>query len=306
METRMKTGVFVGLITLDCIYQTRKSLQPNEKQVAEAMLLAAGGPATNAAIAFQALGGQARLVGALGQHPLTTVIRDDLARQGVELVDLTPTATEPPPFSSIVVNVETGDRAVISRNAADRPTPNAPFPDSLLDQADCLLIDGHQIALGCHLAQLARSQQLPVVSDAGSWKTGFEQLLPLATTVIASANFCPPGTGTEVAAIAYLRSLNVPQIAVTRGGEALLYQTESPAGSQSGTVPVPVIQPVDTLGAGDIFHGAFCYYATQTADFVTALHQSAAVATLACQSWGTRRWIDQLPLAPLSLDQSPP
>ena len=306
METRMKTGVFVGLITLDCIYQTRKSLQPNEKQVAEAMLLAAGGPATNAAIAFQALGGQARLVGALGQHPLTTVIRDDLARQGVELVDLTPTATEPPPFSSIVVNVETGDRAVISRNAADRPTPNAPFPDSLLDQADCLLIDGHQMALGCHLAQLARSQQLPVVSDAGSWKTGFEQLLPLATTVIASANFCPPGTGTEVAAIAYLRSLNVPQIAVTRGGEALLYQTESPAGSQSGTVPVPVIQPVDTLGAGDIFHGAFCYYATQTADFVTALHQSAAVATLACQSWGTRRWIDQLPLAPLSLDQSPP
>ena len=305
METRMKTGVFVGLITLDCIYQTRKSLQPNEKQVAEAMLLAAGGPATNAAIAFQALGGQARLVGALGQHPLTTVIRDDLARQGVELVDLTPTATEPPPFSSIVVNVETGDRAVISRNAADRPTPNAPFPDSLLDQADCLLIDGHQMALGCHLAQLARSQQLPVVSDAGSWKTGFEQLLPLATTVIASANFCPPGTETEAAAIAYLRSLNVPQIAVTRGGEALLYQTESPAGSQSGTVPVPVIQPVDTLGAGDIFHGAFCYYATQTADFVTALHQSAAVATLACQSWGTRRWIDQLPLTPLSLNQSP-
>ena len=302
METRMKTGVFVGLITLDCIYQIRRSLQPNEKQVAEAMLLAAGGPATNAAIAFQALGGQARLVGALGQHPLTTVIRDDLAQQGVELIDLTPTATEPPPFSSIVVNVETGDRAVISRNAADRPTPHAPFPNTLLDQADCLLLDGHQMGLGCHLAQLARSQQLPVVVDAGSWKPGFDQLLPLATTVIASANFCPPGAGAEVAAIAYLRSLNVPQIAVTRGGEALLYQAESPAGSQSGTLPVLVIQPVDTLGAGDIFHGAFCYYATHKADFVTALHQSAAVATLACQSWGTRRWIDQLPLALLSPD----
>ena len=301
----MTTGVFVGLITIDCIYQTRRSLQPNEIQVAEAMLLAAGGPATNAAIAFQALGGQARLVGALGQHPLTTVVREDLARQGVELVDLTPEATVPPPFSSIVVNVETGDRAVISRNAADRPTPRAPFSHSLLDQADCLLIDGHQMALGCDLAQLARAQQLPVVVDAGSWKPGFEQLLLLATTVIASANFCPPGAGAEVAAIAYLRSLNVPQIAVTRGGEALLYQAESPAGRQSGTVPVPVIQPVDTLGAGDIFHGAFCYYATHKADFVTVLHQSAAVATLACQSWGTRRWIDQLPLAPLSPDQSP-
>ena len=305
METRMTTGVFVGLITLDCIYQTRRSLQPNEKQVAEAMLLAAGGPATNAAIAFQALGGQARLVGALGQHPLTTVVRDDLAQQGVELVDLTPTATEPPPFSSIVVNVETGDRAVISRNAADRPMPRAPFPNTLLDQADCLLLDGHQMALGCHLAQLARPQQLPVVIDAGSWKPGFDQLLPFATTVIASANFHPPGTGTAAAAIAYLRSLNVSQIAVTRGGEALLYQTESSAGSQSGTGPVSAIKPMETLGAGDIFHGAFCYYATQTADFVTALHRSAAVATLACQSWGTRRWIKQLPLATGPLDQSP-
>ncbi|MGD1932265.1 MAG: PfkB family carbohydrate kinase [Leptolyngbyaceae cyanobacterium] len=287
----MTTGVFVGLITLDCLYQTRRSLQPNEKQVAEAMLLAAGGPATNAAIAFQALGGQARLVGALGQHPLTTVVRDDLAQQGVELVDLTPTATAPPPFSSIVVNVETGDRAVISRNAADRPMPRAPFPHTLLDQADCLLLDGHQMALGCHLAQRARPQRWPVVIDAGSWKPGFDQLLPLATTVIASANFHPPGTSTAAAAIAYLRSLNVPQIAVTRGGEALLYQTEAAAGS----LPVSAIQPIDTLGAGDIFHGAFCYYATQTADFVTALRCSAAVATLACQSWGTRRWIEQLP-----------
>ncbi|NER85228.1 MAG: sugar kinase, partial [Leptolyngbya sp. SIO1D8] len=65
----MKTGVFIGLITLDCIYQTQKALEANEKQVAEAVLFAAGGPATNAAVAFRALGNRSILVGALGQHP---------------------------------------------------------------------------------------------------------------------------------------------------------------------------------------------------------------------------------------------
>jgi len=286
-----KTGVFVGLITLDCIYQTRRALQPNEKQVAEDVLLAAGGPATNAAIAFSALGGQARLVGVLGQHPLATVVRDDLAHYGVELVDLLPTAVAPPPFSAIVVNAATGDRAVISRNAADRPSPPALPPQDVLAGADCLLVDGHQMAVSRLLAAQARPRNLPVVVDGGSWKAGFEQVLSLATAVIASANFAPPGAETEAAAIAYLRSLQIPQVAVTRGDRPLLYSTPA----QSGELAVPSIQPVDTLGAGDIFHGAFCRHYGETTDFVAALAIAAEVAALACQSFGTRQWIEQLP-----------
>ena len=285
-----KTGVFVGLITLDCIYQTRSALQSNEKQVAEDVLLAAGGPATNAAIAFSALGGHAKLVGVLGQHPLATVIRDDLAQHGVELVDLLPTVTAPPPFSSILVNAATGDRAVISRNAVDRPQPQTLPAQTLLAQADCLLVDGHQMPLSRQLAQIAQQRQIPVVVDGGSWKAGFEQVLPLATAVIASANFSPPGYGTEAAAIAYLRSLQVPQVAVTRGEHPILYATAT----ESGELTVPVIHPVDTLGAGDVFHGAFCAQYAENGEFLAALSGAAQVAAIACQSFGTRQWIAQL------------
>lgn len=287
-----KTGVFVGLITLDCIYQTAYALQPNEKQVAEEVLLAAGGPATNAAIAFSALGGHARLVGVLGQHPLAAVVRDDLAQHGVELVDLMPETVIPPPFSSIVVNRTTGDRAVISRNAADRPIPQTLPSQDILADADCLLIDGHQMGMGEQLAQQAQQQQIPVVVDGGSWKMGFERVLSLATVAIASANFAPPGMGTEQAAISYLRSLEIPQVSVTRGDRPILYATPT----QSGELAVPIIQPVDTLGAGDIFHGAFCAEYANTADFVSALMGASQVAARACQSFGTRRWISQLPM----------
>lgn len=288
----MSTGVFVGLITLDCIYQTDKALEPNEKQVAQAVLLAAGGPATNAAVAFRGLGNRAVVIGALGCHPLSAVVRDDLAEQGVDLVDLTPDATTPPPFSSIVVNGSTGDRAVISRNAADRPRPTGSPPRDLLSSADCVLIDGHQMAMGVSVATSAREAGIPVIVDGGSWKAGFEQVLSLTTVAIVSAAFSPPKQGTGSQAIAYLQqAFDIPHVAVTRGDQPILYQTHR----QTGQVPVPQIQAVDTLGAGDIFHGAFCHYYIQNPDFPQALSQAAQIAAGACQYFGTRHWLQPSP-----------
>ncbi|MGB6013601.1 MAG: PfkB family carbohydrate kinase, partial [Nodosilinea sp.] len=75
----MAAGLFVGLITLDCIYRVSHVPSSDEKIVAEDSLLVAGGPATNAAIAFAALGNHATVVGALGQHPLAELIRAELA-----------------------------------------------------------------------------------------------------------------------------------------------------------------------------------------------------------------------------------
>jgi sugar/nucleoside kinase (ribokinase family) len=53
------------------------------------------------------------------------------------------------------------------------------------------------------------------------------------------------------------------------------------------------IQPVDTLGAGDIFHGAFCHYLLERNDFLLSLERAGEVASLACTSLGTRAWIEQ-------------
>ena len=109
-------GLFVGLMTLDCIYQAQRPPQANEKLVAQAAMMVAGGPATNAAVAFAALGGQATVMASVGQHPVTALLREDMAHGGVSLTDLTPARTDPPPVSSIVVS-QAGERAVISRNA---------------------------------------------------------------------------------------------------------------------------------------------------------------------------------------------
>lgn len=272
-------GLFVGLMTLDCIYQAQRPPQANEKLVAQDVMMAAGGPATNAAVAFSALGGAATIVAAVGQHPVTALLREDLTHMGVDITDLTPQRQTAPPVSSIVVSVASGERAVISRNAVDLQVDHHPVD---LAHVDVVLVDGHQMTLSHQVAMAAQNSNIPVVIDAGSWKPGFDQVLPLATVVIASANFQPPGGQT---ALTYLQGLGIPYVAITHGEQPVIVSDHG----QVSALPIPATVVVDTLGAGDIFHGAFCH--AWAGDFPTALAQASQVASLSCQYFGTRAWI---------------
>jgi sugar/nucleoside kinase (ribokinase family) len=280
-------GLFVGITTLDLIYGVSHVPQANEKQTAAALEIAAGGPATNAAVTFQHLGNRAKLLSVLGQHPLTNLVRADLDAQQVELLDLMPERTDPPPLSSILVTEGTGDRAVVSRNAVHLQAAVSQILPHLLEGIDIVLIDGHQLEVSVAIAQAAQQQNIPVVLDGGSWKSGLEKVLPFVDYAVCSANFLPPGCAEQAEVIAYLRNaMTSPAIAITQGGATIAYFTQA----RSGEIAVPLIQPVDTLGAGDIFHGAFCHWILRT-DFVAALTQASEVAALACQSFGTRQWL---------------
>jgi sugar/nucleoside kinase (ribokinase family) len=279
--------LFIGLITLDLIYLAESAPQTNQKLVASDYTVAAGGPATNAAVTFSYLGNQATVLGVLGSHPMTQLIRGDLTKYNVAIADLEPSINTPPPVSSIIVTQTTGERAVISINAVKTQANSTSIPPDILHNIDIILIDGHQMAIGYAIAQMAKAHHIPVVIDGGSWKPGFEQVLPLVDYAICSANFHPPNCHSEAEVFAYLHALGIPHIAITHGEQPITYSSHG----QSGAIAVPPIQAVDTLGAGDIFHGAFCHYILQ-ASFTDALEQAAKVAARACQYFGTRRWMD--------------
>ncbi len=291
----MGTGLFVGLVTLDLIYLTPTLPDRNQKVVAFNHAIAAGGPATNAAIAFQYLGNSAKLLAVVGEHPFSQFAAAEVQAHQVTLVDLAPRWAEPLPTSSILVTQSTGERAVISINATRSQATVSQIPADLLQeicsqQIDIVLIDGHQMAVGQAIAKQAREAGIPVVIDGGSWKPGFEQVLPHVDYAICSANFRPPGCQTLADVLAYLQAASIPNIAITQGEQPIIY-VEYVEHSISGEIPVPRISAVDTVGAGDIFHGAFCHFIRQT-NFREALHQAAQIAARACQSFGTRQWME--------------
>ncbi|MDR7169267.1 sugar/nucleoside kinase (ribokinase family) [Nocardia kruczakiae] len=283
----MSVPLFVGLTTVDLSYAVDAYPAEDTKTRARDQFLGAGGPAANAAVACAILTGGARLLTAVGQHPLTALIRDDLRSHGVELVDTTARRTDPPPISSIVVAAGAGTRTVVS---LDGSGIEASFDDesaALVQEAPVVLVDGHHIELALGIARVARAAGIPVVLDGGRWKPEHAQLLPLVDIAICSASFAPPDCQDV---FGHLHRIGIPAVAVTRGQQPILYS----ANGVRGEIAVGDVDRADTLGAGDILHGAFCAYHSRGHDVVDALTRAAAVATLSCRFFGTRAWGDRL------------
>ena len=292
MNSRRPVGLFVGLCTLDVVQLVDRVPGSNEKLTAREQMVAAGGPAANAAVAFAHLGGAVRLLTGIGAHPLGAAVAADLDRLGVEVVDLAAGSAEPPAVSSILVTASSGNRAVASTNAVGRSLAPPAGLDALVAASDIVEFDGHHRELAGIAARAARAAGRRTVLDGGSWKAGTEELLASIEVAVCSEDFRPPGTGSPEDVLRFLRERGVAWAAVSRGERPILW-----AGADgSGTVEVPGVRVADTLGAGDVLHGALTHHlAVQgelTVDaFTEALREAAVVASRACASFGTRAWM---------------
>lgn len=276
-------GVFVGLATLDLIHRVDRLPGPNEKVEATRVDVAAGGPATGAAVTFAVLQGDAVLLTALGQGPLADLVSDDLRRHDVSVRDAAPSSMGPA-ISAVSVVEGTGERSVISRNALGREVTELAEVDVLVATADVVLVDGHHPRLALAAARAARDVGVPVVLDAGSWKPVLVELLQLTTMAVCSADFSfPDGSPASAEMIKAGPAL----VAVTDGSGAVQWWTAT----DSGQVAVPAVDAVDSLGAGDVFHGAYAYAIAQGVDPVVALERAAAVASLRVTHIGPRAWL---------------
>jgi sugar/nucleoside kinase (ribokinase family) len=270
------TGLFVGLATLDVVQLVDRLPGGNEKTTARQTWLAAGGPAAVAAIAFAALGGRARLWTALGTSPAARLAAQDLAGAGVELVDVAPPGFELA-VSTAFVDAATGERAVVSGSGHAPVFGKIAGPD--LEGVGVVLVDGHHPALARSAALAA---EVPVVVDAGSHKPVFDEIFPFASDVICSADYVHPGG----LAPRGLLALGPRLVAVSNGGSALDWWTADAGGT---VLPEPVTA-VDTVGAGDVLHGAYCHALATGLDRVAALHRAVEVATERVRHPGPFAW----------------
>ena len=289
--------VCVGLATVDLFYRVDRIPGPDQKAQAEAVEVAAGGPATNAAVTAAALGADVTLVSAVGANPLGALIRSDLAGRGVALVDAAPDAPEPPPISAITVAVGTGERTIVSRNAGDTAVGVPDDLDRVVATADAVLTDGHHPALARAAARAGR----PLVVDAGGWRPVFGEIIGYATVVACATSFRHPAAAArgDAGTARVLLAAGVPHVAVTHGPRPVRWWS----GGRSGEVPVPPVAAADTAGAGDAFHGALAVAVAAdpaVPDLVTALRYSIGVAGVRVRHPGPRAWLADPRLAEFS------
>src|SRR5665647_1611839 len=260
-----------GLATLDVVQTVDHVPAPDEKLVATDLVVAAGGPAATAAVTCSTLGIPARLLSRIGDGPLASIVAADLREAGVDVVDVGGPGLSPP-VSTVLVTRGTGERAVVSVNATASGArqldgSGTDLLAGLLAGAVVVLVDGHHLDLALGCARAARERGIPVVLDGGSWKPGLEALLPLVDVAVLSADFAVPGA-------------RDPLAAVRRAGPRVVAQSHGPGPirvlTYEGitTVEVPAVEVVDTLGAGDVLHGALVAWlaAAHDAEATPAAH----------------------------------
>lgn len=263
-------GLFVGLCTKDIVYYTDEIPKKNHKIKTDDFATYIGGPAANAAITYAALGGDATLATCLGMGPESEAIRKELDTYGVKVLNYA--AYETTPNTACILVSKDGSRSIIS---GQHPfTPNRSFAT---DVYDFILFDCNQQEISQDI--LAHSTEQTIVLDAGSVKPGIEAFLQKADIVIASEDFRDEA-GNDI----FVMSCKAVHKAMTRGEKTILY---------NGTeIPVDKVVAVDTLGAGDIFHGAFCYgYFHMGKGAEEALRYAASVAGESVKYRGPRAWM---------------
>ena len=274
--------VCCGLATLDVVQVVDALPGADEKIVARSLAVTFGGPAANAAATAVALGVPTRLVTALGTSPLSTLVRSGLEAAGVEVVDLLD-GPGSPAVSTVLVTRATGERAVVSVNATG--VAGLAPAGAWASDATAVLVDGHHLAAGIEVATAARALGVPVLLDGGSWKPGLEQLLAVTDHAVLSSAFRLPDDEGEL--LTRVAALGPRSVAVSAGAGPLRLRVD---GSETVVVPPAVVDVVDTLGAGDVLHGATAASLARGEAIADALAHGVRVATESVRHAGALGW----------------
>lgn len=270
-----------------------------------------GGMAANAACTVAALGGQVSFCGPVGDDEIGDRILAALRQAGVatHAALIVPGARSS--HSAIVVQAD-GERLIISHHGDALEADAGALAQRALD-ADAVLIDVRWPAGAMALADRARSGGLPIVLDGEMGNPALlAALVPRADHVIFSeSGFAewlqvrcgrplggeePAGVGAQLAGIV---AAGATLAAVTFGERGVVWalrgDTAGASGSTSGAaatigrLPAFAVEVVETLGAGDAFHGAYALALAERSAPLDALRFAAAAAALRCTRRGGNR-----------------
>ncbi len=284
-----KRGLFVGLTTIDLQFLVKTYPESNSKVKASKYEINIGGPAANAAIAFSYLGGKCHVLSGIGQNQFSDFIKNEYRKFDIQITDLTPRYKSDPTFATIISSEISGDRTVFSYNPNNESTIFRSLRNLDFSKYDIILIDGFHGHLAVKIAKKAQKYNIPVVYDGGSWKKESSKILDYTNIAVCSDDFYPPGCTDKQEVLKYLaEEKGIDRVAITRGKDAIIYIKRN----QKGKVGVLDSKVVDTLGAGDIFHGAFCFYYSQRNSFEDSLKLASKIASGSCKYFGTRSWME--------------
>lgn len=276
----------VGHAVQDLVFSVEAIPYSLEKHQADDFCSVGGGPAATAAVVISTLGGDAHLAARVGDDEVAKLIVSELQRYGVDCSAVKALPHCRSSVSTVTVD-QAGERLII--NYLDPKMPANPDWLPGPEGFDAVLADTRWPAGAQKALAAAKAQGLPAILDADKPIPGDGALLAVATHLAFSRDglkhYLPE---LEVRrALQQLAEQTGVWCCVTLGGEGLYWVH----GAESGSLPAYEVNVVDTLGAGDIWHGAFALALAEKATEVEACRFASAAAAVKVQRRGGREGV---------------
>jgi sulfofructose kinase len=245
-----------------------------------------GGNALNAAIGIVRLGGRASICGPMGDARETSsrYIFDNLAHEGIDTGHIVHMPGLVTPISSIMID-PSGERTIVTFRDPELWKIHLPEADQLLEDCSAILTENRCAEFCTELCVEARRRGIPVIVDVDRTMSLREGLLTASSHLVFSSEALQStaGVADDAEALRKIAKLTPSFLAGTRGAQGTLWLDEHQTLRQTPAFPV---HTVDTLGAGDVFHGAFALAITEKQDLPDALRFASAAAALKCTRFG--------------------
>lgn len=276
----------VGLNATDTIIRLPHFPAFNSKVEFRVSEVLPGGQVATAVVACSLWGLKVRYAGKIGDDPAGELQRKEMKRAGIEahwsVVDHCQSQS-----SFILVDEQTGERTVLWKRDPRLELLPREIRKEWVVRSKLLHVDGHDCRVAATAARWARQAKIPVTADLDNLYPGVEALLENVDFAITSREFPGRLSGEDDL------FLSLPKLAsrfgcrltaATLGEDGVLAWD----GAKFHYSPAFEIKPVDTTGAGDIFHAAFAYGLVRGFQLPELLAFCSAAAGLSCLGSGAR------------------
>jgi len=273
----------LGAATLDTVLRV-PAIPPHGKVLADACAVFGAGMASAAAASIARLGGRAGIWARIGDDEAGARWRSDLAGEGVDVSAVRVEPGRRTAISTIIVDA-TGERLIVPFYDPELSRDPSWLPLGSLAGAGAVLVDTRWPEGAAAALDAARAAGLPAILDADTADPAvLRDLAGRADHVVCSepglALLEPSG---ELGRLAD-RLPDARVVAVTLGADGVRWIADGTAGAQPG-FPVTA---VDTLSAGDVFHGTYALAVAEGRGIAGAMRFAAAAAAIKVTRFGGR------------------
>ncbi|WP_241983604.1 MULTISPECIES: ribokinase [unclassified Cryobacterium] len=287
------TGVVVvGSINADQVTTVARHPLPGETLIGTSITVLPGGKGANQAVAAAQLGARVSMVGAVGLDALASSATAILESAQVDLSSVR--AVDGPTGLALITVAADGENTIVVIPGANAAVDAGVVGQSagLIAGAAVVVLQGEIPAAGsAAAARLTRGRLVlnlaPVIELDPATVAAADPLIVNEHEAALLLAQLTPGTAppaTDAAAVARLREWGVASVVLTRGAlGAIVSDAEG-----TETVASPVVEAVDSSGAGDAFVGAVSARLAAGDTLREAARLAVRVGAFAVQSRGTQ------------------